>query len=215
MQFLQRFLKLWKYWPWILLGSAALVFFTILKVPDAKLKGLIQGHLNQALYQSGISMTAAESNLSFIFGPRYTMKQVQVRWTPDSPPVVFDEIRVAPSVWSLMLGRLSGKATITAQKGTLTVSGHLTGNRFGADLAFHSMDIGKAGLLKALAKIEATALVDGDLHLGRSARLGRDQRHLDLNAAPCPFAGIVDQIADHVLEVLPLAAKPQSRFAGG
>ena len=39
------------------------------------------------------------------------------------------------------------------------------------------------------------------------ARLGLLAQHLDRDPRLRPFAGIVDQIADHLLEVLPLAAK--------
>ena len=99
-----------------------LIIFTVLKVPEHRLKNFIQGSISSALASKGVTFTAAESSLSFLFGVTYEMKDVTLNPPPPQPAVRIDRIRVSPSLFSLLLGRLGGTLKLEQGDGTLKAS---------------------------------------------------------------------------------------------
>lgn len=162
---MERLKKLFKYWKWMTVGAVALIVFTLIKLPDTKLKALVQGHLNVALASTGMSMSTTDSSVSMLFGIRYTARNVQWKWSPDAAPVLFDEVRISPSLLSLVLGKLSGSLRLIQGSSRITVSGGVNGNRFDLSLDLDDVDLEKLGALKSLAKIDVRGLAQGKVDL--------------------------------------------------
>jgi type II secretion system protein N len=106
------------------------------------------------------------------------MKDVTLGFAPPQPPVHIEQITVSPSLLGLITGKIGGKVVIENRGGTLSASLSMkppgaapAKTSFGtppAPLNFtfsfdaKDMDIGKLGILPALANVQGSALVNGN-----------------------------------------------------
>ncbi len=165
---------------WILFAIGCLVFFTFLKLPQDRIRAYLQGAINDALANQGITLSAAQSSISMGLGISYTMKQVTLSFPPPKDPIRIDEITVAPSILSLLMGKIGGRAKIENRGGELIAHFALPAQpKLGSlpvnlELEADKMDLGGLGLLKIMtgvdggATIDGTAEIKGDLDLPSS-----------------------------------------------
>lgn len=104
---------------WISLAVACLVFFLFIKVPDTKIKQLIQQQINQALAMQGMQMSSRDSSLSLIFGPKYTLVGASLNFQKSNQNIHFDEITVTPKIIALLTGKMGAQIEVTQGKGEL------------------------------------------------------------------------------------------------
>lgn len=160
----KRAKKILKTIGWVTLGVFCLVFFTLMNLPDTKIKNYIYGSISSELASRGITMTAESSSLSMFLGVSYTMKGVSLRFNSSpNTTVKIDRIEVSPSLLSLMLGKVGGNVDIKNGGGYL--DGSFSSSNKGQEMSFSfkasKLDIGKTGILPLFAGIQASALMDG------------------------------------------------------
>ena len=147
---------------WTALTLACLIFFSIMKLPESKLKALIQGTLSSTLSAQGIQFTSAESDLSISpLGIRYFMKGVSLKKPPEERGLVLETVKVSPSILSMIAGKLGASFAVSQGDGSLT--GSFSGKNSDVFLSFNAsgLNLGKMGVLPFLAGIQGTLNLEG------------------------------------------------------
>ncbi len=154
--------KILKALGWIGLALGCLVFFTIVKFPTTKIQGWIDGEISSVLASQGIGFRATESDLSFLFGIKYTMKNVTLSPAAPAPIIRLDKIVIKPSLLPFLIGRTQIKVRIDQDKQELALKATLkTGQGFTVALDTDEADLGKMGLLAILAGVQGSVLISG------------------------------------------------------
>lgn len=147
---------------WIAFGLFLLIFFTIIKIPDDRIKGLIDGNIANFLSQKGITYSASETKLSYLFGISYTLKGVTLNFPSQSAPGHIDEISVSPSLLSLLIGKTGGSVDVSNAGGSLSASFSSRNTSFSSSFKIKKLDIGKLGVLPIAVGIQGSAVIDGE-----------------------------------------------------
>lgn len=152
---------------WIGFAIFSLIFFTIAKLPDDRVKGYIDGNISNFLAPRGISYTSQESSLSILFGLAYTLKGVTLNLPPPYPAGHLDQIKVSPSLLSLLLGRVAVNFELydkASEGGSLTGSASFSknGTSFSTTYKAKKFDLGKTGILPALTSLQILCVLDGN-----------------------------------------------------
>lgn len=147
---------------WVLYTLFCLILFTIIKLPEDRIKSYVESMISSQLNPKGIRFTANENHLSFFFGLSYTMKGVTLTFPPPTPPTKIDEIQVSPSLLSLILGRIGGSVSIEQGDGVLKSSFSIKDTKGSLSFKAKKLDLGKLGLVPLLAGIQASGILEGN-----------------------------------------------------
>lgn len=172
------FRKTLSYIVWGLFALILLLFFTLGKLPEDRVKNLIMSQISPILNSRGIQLSARQVQLSLIFGPSIVLKEVSL--TPPEPDQIshIELIEITPSISSLFMGRLGGAIRIQNGKTSLRLSGNgksvrdeRGGQNFLGSLSIHAdhFDIGKLALLKLLLNLNGSAILDGKVEISTQA----------------------------------------------
>lgn len=153
--------KLFANIAWTFLGLFALTFFTLAKLPDAKIKSWVESGISNVLSPRGITLTAEQSELSFLFGIQYVMKNVTLDFPPPQPPARIDEIRVSPAFLPMLAGKLGASIEIKSGKGSAVFTGAFRGGTVSGTLRADQFDVGSIALLKLITDVNGSAVVTG------------------------------------------------------
>lgn len=138
-----------------------LFFFTVLKLPEDRLKNFIQGTLSAELGAKGISLSSGKSSLSMGLGLSYVMKDVTLQPPPPQSPIRLERVSFSPSILSLILGRIGGSLVIDQGNSHLSCDVSKSNSRYSISYRAQSLDLGKLGLFALAANIKGTALAEG------------------------------------------------------
>jgi type II secretion system protein N len=162
-----RFKKTLKIMGWSFLTIFFTLLFTLLKLPEERLKNYIQGNIAAALSSQGIGFTAASGHLSIFFGASYVMKDITLTFPPPAEPMRIAEATVSPSLLPLLVGQIGGRVEIRQSVHQNTTDGFIEAgfslkkNLLDLTYKMDSIDLGKLGLLPALANIRGSAMLSG------------------------------------------------------
>ena len=81
-----KFIRTIKNVGWIFFGVFCLVIFTILKLPEDRIKNYVQGTVASMLAPKGIVFTADKGYISIGWGISYVMKGVTLNFPPPRSP---------------------------------------------------------------------------------------------------------------------------------
>lgn len=147
---------------WVLLALALLLGFTVLKIPEARIKNYVQGMIAQALAPKGITLSPDKTRITRLFGLRYTMEGVTIHFPPPRPSAQVDKIEVSPSLLPFLIGRMGGKLTIVDGDGELTAKFSMTrSNEVRAAIEANEFNLGKSGILPAAAGVTGSVPLTG------------------------------------------------------
>jgi type II secretion system protein N len=155
---------------WSALAIFSLLVFTIVKLPEARIKAYVQGTISSVLAPRGITFTAQKGHLSIGWGFSYVMEDVTLSFPPPDAPVHIDEISFKPSLFNLIFRKLGGDAAIYNGDGKLTLSFSTKDSWSAFSFKAKDLDVGKLGILPALAGVAGSGIVagsgwfDGDLN---------------------------------------------------
>jgi len=170
---------------WTFLTIFFLVFFTILKLPEERVKNYIEESIASTLRAQNIGFSADEGHISILFGASYLMKGITLRLPPPSPVIHLEEITVSPSLLRLLLGQFGGKIKIKPEakdSGLLTASIETKQEMINLSYELKSIDLGKTGLLALLAHIQGTGAISGKGHFnGNMSNPSSAQGQIELN----------------------------------
>ena len=139
-----------------------LAFFTLVKLPEAKIVNLIEGYLQNGLAPYGITMRAEEASFSVFFGMKFKMKKIRLYMPPPAKEVFIDQIEVSPSLSSILTGKLGADIYLRKDRGDLSMTVAMRGKKkVFVDFKVDQLDIGKLELLPAVAKVRLGAVLKG------------------------------------------------------
>ncbi|MBC7692462.1 MAG: type II secretion system protein GspN [Methylotenera sp.] len=143
---------------WSTLALGCLFFFTLVNLPQARIKNFIQGTLTNALSTSGIQMTSSESNLSMgLLGLGYELKNVTLKKPPSEAALTIEGLSVTPKLTALILGQLGAKLSLNQGDGFLKASYAGKGSEMSLSFDGKDLNLGKMGVLPYFAGIKGTA----------------------------------------------------------
>lgn len=162
---MSRMRKIMRGAAWTSFAIGCLIFFTVFKLPEDRLKNYINGTISAALAPRGITFTAAKSDVSIGLGISYEMKDVTINLPPPEAPLHVDEIEVAPSFLPLLLGRVGGKLWLYNGDGWLKASFAMKAlgkqGSVSASYKIKELNLGKLGILPIAAGIKGSAIANG------------------------------------------------------
>ena len=150
-----------------------LLFFTLTKLPQAKITALVQGYVQSALDPYGIYISDHGRELSIWKGFQYRLIQPTFE-LPDQSHIELEEMIVSPKLLSLFSGKVGATIEITQilertpSKTDLTkihIDGTGRGDLIDASINFDSMDIGKFGILAFAGGLKGSGQISGDIHV--------------------------------------------------
>lgn len=158
---------------WTLFGLFCLILFTVLKLPEIRIKNYLQGMISSTLATQGMTFSAAETDLSMGFGISYEMKDVTLNPPPPQPSVKIEQIKVSPALLSLLLGKAGGSVKIKNGDGDLKAAFSMSGalgaamgsggpREFSTSYELKDMNLGKLGVLALAAGIQGSVVASGD-----------------------------------------------------
>lgn len=160
-----QFKKIMHILGWVGAALFFLLFFTWMKLPDDKIKNYISGRLNAELASEGISFTAAESELSFLLGTSYVLKNVTLNFAPPTPSVKLERLEFSPSILSFLIGKMGGEIKIQNGEGRLRGAFSFRGSKGSVRFKADKMEIEKLGVIPMLIGIQLAGLIDGEASL--------------------------------------------------
>lgn len=99
-------------------GTIFLLLFTIIKIPEPRLKSVLLGYLNFGASQMGVQILAPDSSISYWRGPEFILKNGSIV-TAKAEPIRFDELRIKPTLLPLFLGKLGVNLTFVSKSGQI------------------------------------------------------------------------------------------------
>jgi type II secretion system protein N len=146
---------------WTSFGLACLVTFTVLKLPEDRIKNYAQGMIASQLAAKGIGFSAERGYLSVGLGISYVMKDVTLSPPPPASPVKIDKISFTPAILPLVMGYQGGTLWIYEGDGTLTATVSMKGTQASGSFKAKQIDLGKTGVLALAAGIMGTVPATG------------------------------------------------------
>jgi type II secretion system protein N len=160
---LKRILKLM---GWFWLGMSCLILFTLLKLPEDRIRNFVQGEIASQLSAQGITMNASQSSISIGFGISYTLKDITLSFPPPQESIHIDQMSISPSLLSAILGKLGATIRVENKGGAMhaSFSVPMRGPNGPVSLSFNcsNLDLGSLGVLPATAGIKGSALANGE-----------------------------------------------------
>lgn len=156
-----RSTKILKNLAWTAFAIFLLVLFTILKLPDERIKAYVQGAIAAALAPKGISFTAEKGYISLGYGFSYVMKDVTLTFPPPQSPAHIEKISVSPSLLPMILGYQGGSLALYNGDGKLTASFSMKGPQMSLSFDAKQLDLGKLGILSLAGGIRGTGMLSG------------------------------------------------------
>lgn len=153
--------KALQFFGWGLFALISLLFFTILKLPEERIKGYIDQTLSTLLAPRGMTLQSEDSQLSLIFGPEYIMKKVTLTSSPPTQSVKLDELTLSPALLPIFIGKWGGTAQLKQGQGSLKISGSLRDHQSFIQLDGKQMNLGSSGLLPLALGVQASGIFEG------------------------------------------------------
>ncbi len=178
---------------WVSFALGCLLLFTLVKLPEDRIKGYVQGLIAAQLAHKGITFTAERGYVSFGLGISYVMKNVTLNFPPPEPQTKIEKVTVTPSILPALFGYQGASIRIVNGDGTLNASFSTKGTQVSGSFTAKLLDLGKLAVFPLAANIRGGALLSG------SGSLSGDM------ALPSTFSGSLDlTLAKVVIDQQPI-----------
>lgn len=154
-----RFSRTLRWFGWSTFALFIFLLFTLLKLPEERIRAYIQGSISAALSEQGIGFSADESFISMIRAS-YILKDVSLTF-PSGDAVKVERVTFTPAILPLLAGKQGGTLKIENGGGTLSASFSMRKGAFQLSYDASGIDIGKIGILPAAAGIKGSAVLTG------------------------------------------------------
>ena len=152
---------------------ALLFFFTLTKLPQAKITALIQGYVQSALDPYGIYISDHGREFSIWKGFQYRLTQPTLELA-DQSRVELEEMVVTPKLLSLFTGKMGATVDITqilertpakTDLSRIHIEGTARGDLVDATIRIDDLDLGKFGILAFAGGLKGHGQIAGDIHV--------------------------------------------------
>lgn len=146
---------------WVAFGIACLTLFTLLKLPEDRIKNYVQGVIAAQLAPKGIAFSAERGYVSVGWGISYVMKDVTLTFPSSETPSKIDQISVTPSILPMAFGYRGGSVWVYQGDGSLHASVSMKNTQISGSLKAKAIDLGRIGLLTVAAGVRGSAMATG------------------------------------------------------
>ena len=143
------------------------LILTVLKLPEARITGFIQGMVQSGLDPYGIYLTDRGRELSLLPAVRYSLDH-PVLELPDQTRIEFDELVVEPRLSSLLTGKAGVHAELRQGPSEIRIDAAGKGENVDAEIHLENADLGKLGVLAFVAGIKGSGVLTGDIKVNGS-----------------------------------------------
>lgn len=151
---------------WVALFFFSLLFFTIFKLPDTRIKGHLNAFISKTLMQAGYTFTANESSLSVGLGIHYTLKGVTISPRFQAQSIVkIDTIELSPSLLSLLTGKISASIIAETGKGVLTGNFGVRGSQGSLSAELKQVNLAQSPLALLLQGLQVSSHINGTINV--------------------------------------------------
>lgn len=168
---------------------ALLFFFTLTKLPQAKITALVQGYVQSALDPYGIYISDHGREFSVWKGFQYRLIQPTLELA-DQSRVELEEMVVQPTLLSLFSGKVGATVDITqilertpakTDLSRIHIEGTARGDLINANIKIEDLDLGKFGIFAFAGGLKGHGQIAGDIHIdGHLADLPSLAGNIDL-----------------------------------
>ncbi len=162
---ISRFKIILKSFFWAGLSIFFLLFFTLFKLPDEKIKNYIlwqiSSNMNQQLPRTRLSITAEKGHFSLGLGLWYVLEGVTLSPPAPEQPIKIEEISISPHIFGLIFKNLGADFQIENQKSKLTGAFHLSSSHFSVSFKAKQIDLNKMKLVRLIATLDASGVIHG------------------------------------------------------
>jgi type II secretion system protein N len=146
----------------VVLFLTCVILLTLLKLPEARITGFIQGMVQSGLDPYGIYLTDRGRELSLFPAPLYRLDHPVIE-LPDQTRVEFDELRVHPKLSGLFIGKPGIRAELKQGASEILVNAAGKGDRVDAEIHLENADLGKLGVFAFAAGLRGAGFLSGDI----------------------------------------------------
>lgn len=141
-----------------------LFVFTLLKLSQSRITGLIQGYVQVGLDPFGIYMSDQGRELSIIKGIRYTLTKPSLELA-DQTRIELDDLTVSPTFTSLASGKMGVSASLHQGLSEILINAAGRGDKIDLNLSLTDVDLGKMGVFAYLASMKGAGIVSGTVQV--------------------------------------------------
>ena len=154
---------------WVLFTVLCLMFFVLIKIPQAKVTLTLLANINQQLEPAGYSLSADRGDLGMLWGVNYTLSGVKITKNDTGRSLSFAKLRISPAFIPLFSGKIG--ADILLEEGEGKVSGHVVTQKqeIEADVTIDALNLGRIGLIPFLTDFDGSAEAKGTFTLAKGA----------------------------------------------
>ncbi|MGZ3689708.1 MAG: type II secretion system protein GspN, partial [Bdellovibrionota bacterium] len=146
---------------WIGFAVVCMLAFTLLKLPEDRVRNYVQAMISQALASKGITVTAGESHVSLGFGISYVMNDVTLNFPLPEAPVHVEKVAFSPSLAAMIFGKMGGTLWVDNAGGSLKASFKAKEMNFSTKFKLSDLDLGKLGVLPIAAGFKGGGVASG------------------------------------------------------
>jgi type II secretion system protein N len=163
---------------WVVAFISFLALFTVAKLPDDRIGGLLLGKASEVLSSGGrrVELSAERTRISLLLLGRIRFEGLTVRTSSSSgapASIRWDEARLSPSLLDLLLARLGGTVRLLGKDGSSLSLAFWSsrGGKFSASVKLEKAELGTAGLgiVPILSGVDATLPLSGTIDLSGDA----------------------------------------------
>ncbi len=141
--------------------------FTLLKLPQTRITGLIQGYVQQGLDPFGVYISDQGREFSILHGLRYTLTKPSIDLS-DQTRIELDDLSVAPKLSALLSGKAGMVASLHQGPASIDIDASGRGDKIDLNATLVDVDIGKMGVLSYAANLKGSGLVNGTIQVAGS-----------------------------------------------
>lgn len=149
---------------WFTLLIFGILLFTVLKLPEERVRNLVQSNVSSALATKGITFSFEEGSLSVALGATYIMRNVTLNFPEPEAPAHIKKIILSPSLLALITGKLGGSVRVENGDGYIDATVAMKNTAGTVSYRARTIDFGKLGILPFIDSlgIKASGLLSGD-----------------------------------------------------
>jgi type II secretion system protein N len=160
---------------WSGLSIFFLLFFTLFKLPDEKIKNYILWQVASNIQQSSrarVSITAEKGHFSLGLGLWYVLEDVTIQISgapaysspvpsPADQPIKIEELSISPHILGIVFRRIGADFQIDHLKSRLSGSFQLSGSKYSFSYKAKNLDLNKLKMIKSFVSIDVSGIVNG------------------------------------------------------
>ena len=141
-----------------------ILLFTVCKLPQTRITGLIQGYVQLSLDPFGVYISDQGRDLSVLKGFQYSLTKPAIELA-DQTRIELNDLTVSPKFSALLSGKMGVLASLHQGTSEIIVNAAGRGDKIDLNVTLTEVDLGKMGLFAYAAGLKGSGLVSGTVQI--------------------------------------------------